>query len=342
VTRTPAATLEVEKSGKDAMRTDALVNLVPRLAAAPAPRGAGGVVAVAALLLTVLSAPAASRAQEIPADDPPVLRMDEMDEFDDRTELDMPAGEEDAARSDAPSAVGDGGGGGATNLLTGGQLPDLTKRENFSSAMQIIILLTVLSLAPAILIMMTSFTRIIIVLSLLRQALGTQQLPPNQVLIGLSMFMTFLVMGPTWQRVNDEALRPYLDGQIEQPEALARAQAPVRDFMINQIRHQGNDEDVDLFSEFAGKPQPERWEDVSTTTLVPAFMLSELKTAFLLGFKVYLPFLVIDMVISIVLISMGMMMLPPVLISLPFKLLLFVLVDGWHLITRSLMGSFVT
>jgi flagellar biosynthetic protein FliP len=229
------------------------------------------------------------------------------------------------------------GGGGA-----GFTLPELGKRENFSAAMQIIVVLTVLSLAPAILLMMTSFTRIVIVLSLLRQALGTQQLPPNQVMIGLSMFMTFLVMGPTWQRVNDEALRPYMDGNISQQDALARAQVPVREFMIAQIHKAGNDADVDLFSEFAHKAKPATWEEVSTTTLIPAFMLSELKTAFLLGFQVYLPFLVIDMVISIVLISMGMMMLPPALISLPFKLLLFVLVDGWHLITQSLMGSFVS
>ncbi len=221
------------------------------------------------------------------------------------------------------------------------QLPDLTRRENFSAAMQIIILLTILSLAPAILIMMTSFTRIIIVLSLLRQALGTQQLPPNQVLIGLSLFMTFLVMGPTIQQVNDRALRPYMDGTIGQPEALANAQAPIRAFMQRQIEASGNIADVDLFTEFAGKPPAERWEDVGTTTLIPAFMLSELKTAFYIGFKVYLPFLIIDMVISSVLISMGMMMLPPVLISLPFKLLLFVLVDGWRLITGSLMGTFV-
>ena len=331
------------------MRTDALVNFVPRtvVGTARAPLAAARAwFAAAAVVLTLLSAPAATFAQETP-DDPPVLQMDEMEEFDDRTELDLPAGDAEPGRAAAaapavPSAGEAAAPGPAAQLLGGSQIPDLTKRENFSSAMQIIILLTVLSLAPAILIMMTSFTRIIIVLSLLRQALGTQQLPPNQVLIGLSMFMTFLVMGPTWQRVNDEALRPYLDGQIEQPEALVRAQAPVRDFMINQIREQGNDDDVDLFSEFAGKPRPERWEDVSTTTLIPAFMLSELKTAFLLGFKVYLPFLVIDMVISIVLISMGMMMLPPVLISLPFKLLLFVLVDGWHLITRALMSSFVT
>ena len=221
------------------------------------------------------------------------------------------------------------------------KLPDLTSRENLSSAMQIIILLTVLSLAPAILVMMTSFTRIVIVLSLLRQALGTQQLPPNQVLIGLSLFMTFLVMGPTWDRVNNEAIRPYMDGKLDQTTALKKAEGPVRDFMIKQIMASDNDEDVRLFAEAAGQPAPRNWEDVKTMTLIPAFMLSELKTAFLLGFKIYLPFLIIDMVISTVLISMGMMMLPPVLISLPFKLLLFVLVNGWHLITASLIGSFI-
>ena len=222
------------------------------------------------------------------------------------------------------------------------QIPDLTKRENFSGAMQVIILMTVLSLAPAILLMMTSFTRLIIVLSLLRQALGTQSLPPNQVMVGLAMFMTFLVMGPTFTRVNNEALQPYMNGEISQKDALARGQTPLRDFMISQMKAAHNDADVDVFNDFAGRPHAERWEDVGTMTLIPAYMLSELKTAFLLGFKVYLPFLIIDMVISSVLISMGMMMLPPALISLPFKLLLFVLVDGWRLITASLMGSFVT
>jgi flagellar biosynthetic protein FliP len=220
------------------------------------------------------------------------------------------------------------------------QLPDLTKRENLSSAMQIIVILTVLSLAPAILIMMTSFTRIIIVMSLLRQALGTQQLPPNQILVGLSLFMTFLVMRPTWQRVNDEALQPYLNGMMEQRDALTRAEQPIREFMIKQIRQAGNEEDVYMFARAAGQNEPGTWGEVGTMTLIPAFVLSELKTAFLLGFKIYLPFLIIDMVISSVLISMGMMMLPPVLISLPFKLLLFVLVNGWHLITGSLMSSF--
>jgi flagellar biosynthetic protein FliP len=222
------------------------------------------------------------------------------------------------------------------------QLPDLTKKENLSSAMQIVVMLTVLSLAPAILIMMTSFTRIVIVLSLLRQALGTASLPPNQVLIGLAMFMTFLIMGPTWQRVHSEALSPYMEGKMSQQDALAKAQGPVREFMIKQIERGGNKADVVLFTDFAHQPTPQNFSQVGTMTLIPAFILSELKTAFLLGFKIYLPFLIIDMVISAILISMGMMMLPPVLISLPFKLLLFVMVDGWRLITGSLMGSFVS
>jgi flagellar biosynthesis protein FliP len=222
------------------------------------------------------------------------------------------------------------------------QIPDMTKRENFSAAMQIIILMTVLSLAPAILIMMTSFTRIVIVLSLLRQAMGAQQLPPNQILIGLSLFMTFLVMGPTWSEINEKAIQPYMNNQMDQKTALAEAKKPLENFMWRQIRLNHNDEDVFMLHGFATGTQPQqlRPSEVSITTLIPAFMLSELKTAFLMGFKIYLPFLVIDIVISTVLISMGMMMLPPVLISLPFKLLLFVLVDGWHLITVNLISSF--
>jgi len=221
------------------------------------------------------------------------------------------------------------------------QLPDVSKRENFSAAMQIVVLLTVLSLAPSILLMMTSFTRIVIVLALLRQALGTQQLPPNQILVGLAMFMTFLIMSPTMQRVNDGALQPYMNGKMSQTDALAAGVNPIRDFMIKQIVESHNEPDVDLFMEFAHQPRAKTFGDVGTMSLIPAFMLSELKTAFLLGFRVYLPFVIIDMVISSVLVSMGMMMLPPTLISMPFKLLLFVLVDGWHLITASLMGSFV-
>lgn len=221
------------------------------------------------------------------------------------------------------------------------RLPDITSRENLSSSMQILVLLTVLSLAPAIMIMMTSFTRIVIVLSLLRQALGTPTLPPNQVLIGLAMFMTFVVMGPTLNDVNSRALQPYLQGTLSQMDALREGQKPIRAFMIAQVEAAKNEEDVILFHSFHGAPAPTEWEQVGTMSLIPGFMLSELKTAFLMGFKIYLPFLIIDMVIGSVLISMGMMMLPPALIALPFKLLLFVMVDGWRLITQSLMGSFV-
>ena len=228
---------------------------------------------------------------------------------------------------------------GQVNQLIGGF--DITKRETFSSAMQIIILLTVLALAPSILILMTAFTRIVIVLSLLRQALGTQQLPPNQVLVGLALFMTFVVMAPTLEAINSTALQPYLRGEISQLEGLRLAQLPIRSFMQNQIEIAENVNDVDLFMRFAGKPPATTWEEVPTMTMVPAFVLSELKTAFLIGFRIYLPFLIVDLVISAILISMGMMMLPPVLISLPFKLLLFVLVDGWHLITAGLMSSFI-
>jgi flagellar biosynthetic protein FliP len=224
-------------------------------------------------------------------------------------------------------------------------VPTATDRQGVSATLQIFVLLTVLSLAPAILVMMTSFTRIIIVLSLLRQALGTQQLPPGQVLVGLALLLTFVVMAPTWQQVNEEALRPYLDSRINQGEALMRAAVPVRRFMIQQIENAGSEEDVYLLLEYTrgravAASEPLTWQDVSTSTLVPSFILSELKVAFLMGFRIYLPFLVIDMVIAAILISMGMLMLPPVLISLPFKILLFVLVDGWHLVVGSLLESF--
>ena len=224
-------------------------------------------------------------------------------------------------------------GGSLGPIVPGGMsLPDLTDRENLPAALQIVVLLTVLSLAPALLVMVTSFTRIVIVLSLLRQAMGTASLPPNQVITGLALFMTFVVMGPTWAQIHDDALRPYLDGELSQQAALDRSLVPVRDFMIRQIEQQGNEADVLLFHGYASETDPETWDEVAFTSLVPAFMLSELKTAFLMGFKIYLPFLVVDMVVSAVLISMGMMMLPPVLVSLPFKLLLFVLVDGWRLV----------
>ncbi|MFW6155205.1 MAG: flagellar type III secretion system pore protein FliP [Planctomycetota bacterium] len=232
-----------------------------------------------------------------------------------------------------------------TGLLTDGDLAqavqDATGPERIASSLQILMMLTVLSLAPSILVMMTCFTRIIVVLGLLRQAMATQQLPPNQVLIGLALFMTFVVMAPTYNRVHDEAIGPYLAGELNQKEAFGVAVGRIREFMISQLESAGNTDDVYLFLEASVAEQDDlTWGDVPTLTLIPAFVVSELKTAFLLGFRIYLPFLVIDMVIASVLISMGMLMLPPVLISLPFKLLLFVLVDGWHLVVGTLMTSF--
>jgi len=217
--------------------------------------------------------------------------------------------------------------------------PATTPRE-VATTLEIVAILTVLTLAPAILIMTTCFTRIIVVMSLLRQALATQQLPPNQVLIGLALFMTFVVMAPTWKEVNDQALAPYLAGTIEDPSvAFDRGVRPVRAFMIKQTRP----EDVRLFLGFSKIQLSDNatYAEVPTTVLMPAFMISELRRAFEMGFQLYLPFLIIDIVIASVLISMGMLMLPPVLISLPFKLLLFVLADGWHLIVGSLMRSFL-
>jgi flagellar biosynthetic protein FliP len=204
------------------------------------------------------------------------------------------------------------------------------------STLQIVFLLTVLSLAPAILIMVTAFTRIIIVLSLLRNAIGVPQLPPNPVLIGLALFLTFFVMAPVWQRVQTDALAPYTAGQISQTEAFTKAEAPVRTFMLKQVR----EKDLALFVYLAKMDQPKTVDDVPTYVVIPAFIISELKTAFQMGFVIFIPFLVIDMVVSTVLMSMGMMMLPPVLISLPFKILLFVMVDGWYLLSRALVMSF--
>jgi len=213
-----------------------------------------------------------------------------------------------------------------------------TPRE-VATTLKTVGILTVLTLAPSILIMTTAFTRIVVVLSLLRQALATQQLPPNQVLVGLALFMTFVVMAPTWKAVNDDAIGPYLAGEIADPKvAYERGIRPIREFMFRQTRP----EDVRLFLRFAEVQVGDdaTYGDVPTTVLMPAFMISELKTAFEMGFRLYLPFVIIDIVIASVLISMGMLMLPPVLISLPFKLLLFVLADGWHLVVGSLMTSF--
>jgi flagellar biosynthetic protein FliP len=196
--------------------------------------------------------------------------------------------------------------------------------------------MTVLSLAPAMLIMLTSFTRIAIVLSLLRQALGTPQTPPTQVVLGIALFLTFFIMAPVWTTVNQNALQPYMAEKIDQKSALAAAAEPFKAFMLKQTR----EKDLALMVKVSDTPRPETRDKISIGVLIPAFIISELKTAFQIGFMLYVPFIVIDMVVASVLLSMGMMMLPPVMISLPFKLMLFVLADGWHLIVRSLVQSF--
>jgi len=202
--------------------------------------------------------------------------------------------------------------------------------------LQIFLLLTVLSLAPALLILLTSFTRIVIVLSLLRKALGTMQSPPNQIIIGLSLFLTIFIMTPVWQDVNQNAIQPFLEKKITQDQALEVASKPIRKFMIRQTR----EKDLALFVDIAKIKRPKNMDDVPTTVLIPAFVISELKTAFQIGMLLYVPFLVIDMVVASVLLSMGMMMLPPIMVSLPFKLMLFVLADGWYLIVGSVVKSF--
>ncbi|MCE5314752.1 MAG: flagellar type III secretion system pore protein FliP [Armatimonadota bacterium] len=208
--------------------------------------------------------------------------------------------------------------------------------EEVSSSLQILFILTILSLAPALLIMLTSFTRIIIVLSFTRSALGSPQVPPNSVLIGLALFLTFFTMAPVWQQINSHALKPYMEHQITFQQATDSAAGPLRDFMLKQTRPK----DIALFVNLSKAPRPQTRDDLQMHVLIPAFLISELKTAFTIGFVIFIPFLVIDMVVSVTLMSMGMMMLPPVMISLPFKILLFVLVDGWHLIVKSLALSF--
>jgi flagellar biosynthesis protein FliP len=208
--------------------------------------------------------------------------------------------------------------------------------KDLVSSLKILLMLTVLTLAPAILILMTSFTRIIIVLSFVRMALGTQNMPPNQMLVGLAMFMTLFIMSPFLNRINNESIQPYLNNQIKQEEAIEKAVGPLRLFMFNQTR----DQDLGLFVNLSKMEKPKTRADVPTYVLIPAFIVSELKTSFQIGFVIYLPFLVIDMIAASVLMAMGMMMLPPVIISLPFKIMLFVLVDGWTLIVGSLVKSF--
>ena len=223
-------------------------------------------------------------------------------------------------------------------------LPNLTiglgqadSPEQVSTLLQILLLLTVLTLAPAIVVMMTSFTRLAIVFSLLRTALGTQQMPPNQIIIGLSLLLTFFIMTPVFNKINEEALKPYLAEEIPQKDAMEKAVKPIRAFMLKQTRKK----DLALFIDIAKLKKPNNYEEIPTIVLISAFVVSELKTAFQIGFVIYIPFLVIDMVVASVLLSMGMMMLPPFMVSLPFKLMLFVLIDGWNILVGSMVKSFL-
>lgn len=230
-----------------------------------------------------------------------------------------------------PGTAGDGAAGdGSINIDIG------TPGNGPSQSVLLIVGLAVLSLAPSLVLMLSSFTRIVIVLSLTRNALGLQGIPPNQVLVGLALFLSLFVMGPTLKEVNDQALQPYLDGAITQEVAYDRASAPMHTFMLGQTRSS----ELDLMIGASGAERPDNPDDIPMSTLIPAFLLSELKTAFIMGFVIFIPFLVIDIVVASVLMSLGMMMLPPVFVSLPFKLLLFVMVGGWSLIVQTLLASF--
>lgn len=211
-----------------------------------------------------------------------------------------------------------------------------TDPSSVSTSVKLLLLLTVLSLAPSILILMTCFTRIIVVLSFVRTSLATQQMPPNQVLVGIALFLTFFIMAPVFHDVYDDALKPLFDEKITLDEAYDKASDPMKEFMAKHTRQK----DLSLFMNYAKMDKPETVKDIPLTTLVPAYAISELKTAFQMGFMIFIPFLIIDMAVASILMSMGMMMLPPVMISLPFKILLFVMVDGWYLITHSLLDGF--
>jgi flagellar biosynthetic protein FliP len=211
-----------------------------------------------------------------------------------------------------------------------------SKPGDVATVLQIFFLITILSLAPSLLIMTTSFTRVVVVLSFLRGAIGTQQAPSNQIVIGMALFLTFYIMSPVWQQINTQAFKPYKSGQITQEQALDKGIAPLRKFMLTQVR----EKDLALFLSLSKMPRPKNSDDIPTLTIIPAFMISELQTAFQIGFMIYIPFLVVDMVVASILMSMGMMMLPPVMISLPFKILLFILVDGWALVIGSIVKSF--
>ncbi len=216
------------------------------------------------------------------------------------------------------------------------QVSGLDATEPWTFGLRILFMLTVLTLAPALLMLVTSFTRVVIVLGLLRQALGTLHAPPNQVMIGLALFLTLFIMMPVWEQVRTEALNPFLENQVTQEVAMERAIQPIREFMLKQVR----EKDLGMFMSMGKIPDPQTAKDIPIHVLVPAFITSELRTAFQIGFLIYVPFLVIDMIVASTLMSMGMMMLPPIMISLPFKLVLFVLADGWFLVVGSLMNSF--
>jgi flagellar biosynthetic protein FliP len=216
------------------------------------------------------------------------------------------------------------------------QLDDPEAPKQISGVLQIVFFLTIISLAPAALILMTSFTRIAVVFAFLRQALGTQGAPPNQVIIGLSLFLTLFIMQPVWQTIHQEALVPYQKHEVSGEEFLKRGLQPIKEFMLRQTRKT----DLAFFVSLAQQDKPQNAESLPLTTVIPAFIISELKTAFQIGFLLYMPFIILDMVISSILLSMGMMMLPPVMISMPFKLMLFVMVDGWSLLVTSLVKSF--
>lgn len=221
-------------------------------------------------------------------------------------------------------------------LFTTSVYADTFEIRDYVPSIQLLVLFTILALLPAIVIMMTSFTRIVIVLSFIRNAVGTQQTPPNQVLIGLALFLTFFIMAPIFSEINEESLQPYLNEEISQEVAIEEALDPLRDFMLKQTEGK----DLRLFMDIAEIDGVESEDDIPTKALIPAFVIGELKKAFKMGFILFIPFLVIDMVVASTLMSMGMMMLPPIMISLPFKILLFILVDGWHLVIRSLVLSF--
>lgn len=214
----------------------------------------------------------------------------------------------------------------------------LGEPESAASTVQILLILTVIALAPSILIMMTGFTRILIVLSFVRNALGLQQTPPNQVIIGLALFLTFFLMAPLFSQMNEEALQPFINSEINQDEAIERAIVPMRNFMLDQMKNDKSD--LKTFLDITGAPMPETYDEIEIWVIIPAFIIGELKRAFIIGFFIYVPFLIIDLVVASTLMSLGMMMLPPAMIGMPFKLILFLIVDGWSLIVKTLMVSF--